>query len=149
MAISELAPGSTFAGHRIESVAGRGGKGLVHRDVKPANVLLTAGDHAYLTDFGLTRRVASEVQLSRPGQWVGTVGYIAPEQIRGERVEARADIYALGCVLFHTLIGHEPYPREGDEARLWAHLHAPPPSARAEVPDVPEAFDAVIARAMA
>src|ERR687887_387229 len=149
MAISELAPGSTFAGHRIESVAGRGGMGLVHRDVKPANVLLTAGDHAYLTDFGLTRRVASEVQLSRPGQWVGTVGYIAPEQIRGERVDARADIYALGCVLFHALAGGPPYQRDSDEATLWAHLHEDPPSLRANAPDAPPELQGVIDRALA
>ena len=80
-------------------------RGIVHRDVKPANVLLGASDHAYLTDFGLTKRISSHSGNTRAGGWVGTLGFVAPEQIRGERVDARADIYALGCVLFHTLAG--------------------------------------------
>ena len=102
--------------------------GLVHRDVKPANVLLGAEDHAYLTDFGLTKREASTgAGLSRPGGWVGTLGFVAPEQIRGERVDARTDVYALGCVLVHALTGGAPYIRDSDEATLWAHLNAPPP----------------------
>lgn len=126
--------------------------GVVHRDVKPANVLLTPGPphgHAYLTDFGLTKRLHSAAAETRPGGWVGTLGYVSPEQIRGERVDARADVYALGCVLFHTLTGTTPYARESDEATLWAHLHEPPPALSPRVPDVPRAFEAVIARAMA
>lgn len=126
--------------------------GIVHRDVKPANVLLTpAGPygHAYLTDFGLTKRVHSAAADTRPGGWVGTLGYVAPEQIRGERVDARADIYALGCILFHALTGTAPYARESDEATLWAHLHEPPPPLSPRAPHLPEAFEAVIARAMA
>ena len=105
-------------------------RGIVHRDVKPANVLLGAGDHAYLTDFGLTKRVTSHTGSTRDGGWVGTLGYVAPEQIRGERVDARADVYALGCVLYHALTGVPPYQRESDEATLWAHLHDDPPSLR-------------------
>ena len=104
--------------------------GLVHRDVKPANVLLGEDDHAYLTDFGLTKRAATTDGggLSRAGGWVGTLGYVAPEQIRGERIDARTDVYALGCVLVHALTGSAPYMRDTDEATLWAHLNAPPPS---------------------
>jgi YVTN family beta-propeller protein len=124
-------------------------RGIVHRDVKPANVLLGAGEHAYLTDFGLTKRVTSHTGSTREGGWVGTLGYVAPEQIRGERVDARADVYALGCVLYHSLVGAPPYQRETDEATLWAHLHDDPPSVHSDAPDVPEGFDAVIARAMA
>ncbi|MGI8730967.1 MAG: protein kinase domain-containing protein [Solirubrobacteraceae bacterium] len=117
--------------------------GLVHRDVKPANVLLDADDHAYLTDFGLTKRAASTGALSRSGGWVGTLGFVAPEQIRGERVDGRTDVYALGCVLVHALTGDAPYLRESDEATLWAHLNAPPPTDR-----VPQTFAGVVARAL-
>jgi streptogramin lyase/predicted Ser/Thr protein kinase len=119
--------------------------GLVHRDVKPANVLLGQHDHAYLTDFGLTKRTAStDGGLSRTGAWVGTLGYVAPEQIRGERIDARTDVYALGCVLVFALTGQGPYVRESDEATLWAHLNAPPPSEA-----VPPQFEGVVARALA
>ena len=118
--------------------------GLVHRDVKPANVLLGAEDHAYLTDFGLTKRAASTGGLSRPGGWVGTLGFVAPEQIRGERVDARTDVYALGCVLVHALTGGAPFLRDSDEATLWAHLNAAPPTDR-----VPPQFAGVVERALA
>ena len=117
--------------------------GLVHRDVKPANVLLGENDHAYLTDFGLTKREASTGGVSRSGGWVGTLGFVAPEQIRGERVDARTDVYALGCVLVHALTGGAPYLRDSDEATLWAHLNAPPPVDR-----VPAEFAAVVERAL-
>jgi DNA-binding beta-propeller fold protein YncE len=123
-------------------------RGLVHRDVKPANVLLAAGDHAYLTDFGLAKHMESTAAaaLSRPGGWVGTLGYVAPEQIRGERVDARTDVYALGCVLVHALTGRPPYMRDSEEATLWAHLHAPPPD---ESEGVAPPFAEVVARALA
>ena len=124
-------------------------RGLVHRDVKPANVLLGGEDHAYLTDFGLTKRLTSAGAAStHAGGWVGTLGYVAPEQIRGERIDARADVYALGCVLFHALTGSPPYQRERDEATLWAHLNDPPPSV-SSAPGVPDAFEDVLRRAMA
>ena len=121
-------------------------RGLVHRDVKPANVLLGEDDHAYLTDFGLTKRSATTAgdALSRAGGWVGTLGYVAPEQIRGDRVDARSDVYALGCVLVYALTGRPPYARDSDEATLWAHLNAPPP-----IEHVPPPFKDVIARALA
>ncbi len=121
-------------------------RGLVHRDVKPANVLLTPGDHAYLTDFGLAKHMESTAAISRPGGWVGTLGYVAPEQIRGERVDARTDVYALGCVLVHALSGRPPYVRDSEEATLWAHLHAPAPGV---AEGVPEAFAGVVDRALA
>jgi hypothetical protein len=124
-------------------------RGIVHRDVKPANVLLGANEHAYLTDFGLTKRVTSHTGSTREGGWVGTLGYVAPEQIRGERVDARADVYALGCVLYHSLAGSPPYQRETDEATLWAHLHDDPPAIHDQVPAVAATFDEVLARALA
>src|SRR4051812_28137732 len=121
--------------------------GLVHRDIKPANVLLGPEDHVYLTDFGLTRHALSTDGVTKPGHWVGTLDYVAPEQIRGERVDARADIYALGCLLYYALTGSVPYARDGDEAKLWAHLNDPPPKPSDH--GVPAAFDPVIARALA
>jgi streptogramin lyase len=121
-------------------------RGLVHRDIKPANVLLDKSGQAYLTDFGLTKRLHDSTSATRTGEWVGTVGYVAPEQIRGERVDARADVYALGCVLFHTLTGRPPFAADLEATTIWSHLEQPPPS----VGDAaPEAFDEVIARAMA
>src|SRR3954469_5734005 len=119
-------------------------RGLVHRDVKPANILLTPTDHAYLTDFGLTKRADDgATRLSATGGLVGTAGYIAPEQIRGERVDARTDVYSLGCVLFHTLTGRTPFAAPGEGAMLVGHLHDQPPSTG------DESFDAIIRRALA
>ena len=138
------------AAHTIAEVAGAldaaHRHGLVHRDVKPANILLDQDDHAYLTDFGLTKRAATTAggELSRAGGWVGTLGYVAPEQIRGERIDARTDVYALGCVLVYALTGKAPYSGDSDEATLWAHLNAPPPSE-----SVPPEFEGVVARALA
>ena len=138
------------AAHTIAEVAGAldaaHRHGLVHRDVKPANILLDQDDHAYLTDFGLTKRAATTAGggPSRAGGWVGTLGYVAPEQIRGERVDARTDVYALGCVLVYALTGKAPYSGDSDEATLWAHLNAPPPSE-----SVPPEFEGVVARALA
>jgi DNA-binding beta-propeller fold protein YncE len=123
--------------------------GLVHRDIKPANVLLTTEDHVYLTDFGLTKHALSVAGTTKPGHWVGTLDYVAPEQIRGERIDARADVYALGCLLFFALTGVVPFRRDSDEARLWAHLSEPPPKPTDLVPEIPHAFDAVIERALA
>jgi hypothetical protein len=123
-------------------------RGLVHRDVKPANVLLGAGRHVYLTDFGLSTRLGGAGEDSRPGQLLGTVHYISPEQIRGQEVDARTDVYALGAMLFHMLTGGVPFPADTDEARLWAHLSEPPPAPSRAGGGIPAAFDAVIARAM-
>jgi hypothetical protein len=123
----------------------------VHRDVKPANVLLTgAGDdeQAYLTDFGLTREAASESGLTLTGQWVGTVDYAAPEQILGEPTDARSDVYALGCLAFQALTGKPPY-QGAPAARLFAHMNEPPPSACAARPELQPEVDATLARAMA
>jgi streptogramin lyase len=123
-------------------------RGLIHRDIKPANVLLDGG-HAYLTDFGLTKRLTGETTMTGSGRWVGTLGYIAPEQIRGEAVDARADVYALGCLLFYVLTSVAPYRRDSDEATLYAHLNDDAPDARALEPGVPAALADVAARALA
>ena len=120
--------------------------GLVHRDVKPANVLI-AGDHAYLGDFGLTRLLSSEEQLTETGQWLGTTDFSAPEQLQGERVDARVDVYSLGCVLHAALLGRPPYPRSTMPATVLAHLQDPVP--RPSESGAPAGFDRVMARALA
>jgi hypothetical protein len=122
--------------------------GLVHRDVKPANVLLGGEDHAYITDFGVARNVSTESGLTQTGRFVGTLDYVAPEQISGGDVDARADVYALGCLLFKLLTGEVPYPREGEAARLYAHLNDPPPAPSLQATEVPMALDDVAIRAM-
>ena len=121
--------------------------GLVHRDVKPANILLGAGDHVYLTDFGLSKRTAGTDETRTAGV-MGTVNYLAPEQIRGQPLDARTDVYALGAVLFQMLTARVPFPGDSDEATMWAHLSAPPPRPSALRPDLPSGLDGVIRRAM-
>ena len=128
------------------------GRGLVHRDIKPANVLIAGTPdqpHAYLTDFGLTKQAATSSGMTKTGMFVGTLDYIAPEQLQGGPVDARADVYALGCMLYQMLTGRVPYPRDSEPAKIWAHMQEPPPSLREVAPHVPEAFDDVIARSMA
>ena len=124
-------------------------RGLVHRDVKPANVLLHGGDHAYLTDFGVTREISGDGGLTGVGERVGTVDYMAPEQCRGEAVAPAADIYALGCMLYEALTGAVPFPGQSEATRMAAHLHDPPPVASERWPSVPVTLDAVILTAMA
>ncbi len=124
-------------------------RGLVHRDVKPSNVILTSEDHAYLTDFGLTKRAGTAAGLTGMDQMLGTVDYVAPEQIEGSEPDARGDIYALGCVLFETLTGEAPFAdQKGGMAKMWAHLNAESPSVRERRPDVSPALDDVVRRAM-
>ena len=122
-------------------------RNLIHRDVKPANVLVTDRDHVYLTDFGLSRHAASEDDLTNPGHWVGSVDYVAPEQIQGLPVTPRTDVYSLGCVLYELLAGRAPYVRETDIAKLWAHVNAAPPSLLPVRPDLPPRFDQIVRRA--
>jgi len=125
--------------------------GLVHRDVKPANVLLTqrsGRDHAYLTDFGITRR-ADDEHLTRTGVTLGSVDYMAPEQAHGTDVDARADIYSLACVLFQMLTGSVVFDRDNDLEKLWAHVHDPPRRLVALNPDLPSALQDVLDRALA
>jgi YVTN family beta-propeller protein len=126
-------------------------RGLVHRDVKPPNVLIAAEgeEHAYLTDFGLTKHAAASAGFTRTGVFVGTPDFAAPEQIRGEIADARADVYALGAVLFHALTGRTPFPRDSELAKMYAHLNDPAPAASPLAPGVPPALDVVIGTAMA
>ncbi len=123
--------------------------GYVHRDVKPANVLVDRHGHVYVTDFGLAKQMLSRSGATRTGQWVGTLDYVAPEQIRGGRIDARADVYALGGVLCFLLTGHVPFERESDEAKLWAQLSEPAPVPSSLRDGLPRELDGVVARAMA
>jgi serine/threonine-protein kinase len=119
-------------------------RGLVHRDVKPANVLVTAGGHCYLTDFGLVKDLAATTADTRTGEVLGTLDYVAPERIQGGETGPWTDVYALGCVLFFALTGRVVFPLEEPERKLWAHISEPPPSTA-----VDPAVDAVLARALA
>jgi YVTN family beta-propeller protein len=127
--------------------------GLVHRDVKPGNVLVaspgTPGEHAYLSDFGLTKRMTSDSGLTGTGQFVGTLDYAAPEQFEGKQLDGRTDVYSLGCVLFECLAGDIPFRRDNQAGLVYAHLMAPPPKVTDHRPELPEDIDRVVDRAMA
>jgi DNA-binding NarL/FixJ family response regulator len=127
-------------------------RGLVHRDVKPANVLITTRDgaeHAFLTDFGVSKERSAGTGLTRTGFAVGTADYMAPEQARGAEVDGRADIYSLGCVLFRALTGAVLYERDSDVEKMWAHIHDPPPALLEVCPDLPRGLELVLDRALA
>jgi serine/threonine protein kinase len=120
---------------------------LIHRDIKPQNILVGHHDHPYLADFGLTKG-ANEVGLTRTGQFVGTTDYVAPEQIRGEPAGAPSDVYSLAGVLYECLTGVVPYAKPSDAAVLFAHMMEPPPLVTDQRPDLPAALDEVVARGM-
>lgn len=128
---------------------------LVHRDVKPGNILVARGtdadhpEHVYLTDFGLTKKSLSLTGFTSVGQFVGTLDYVAPEQISGRPVDGRCDVYSLGCVVYEMLAGAPPFRREDDMALLWAHQYDPPPPLSGERPGLAEGVDAVLSRALA
>ncbi len=122
--------------------------GLVHRDVKPHNILMTGGGHPYLADFGITKGAVSS-GLTNSGDFVGSVSYVAPEQIDGRDVTAQSDVYSLTAVMFHCLTGTLPYDRDTEAALLHAHLFAPPPTISGLGIDAPRALDEIFARGMA
>jgi YVTN family beta-propeller protein len=126
-------------------------RGLVHRDVKPSNVLLTGRpgeEHCYLADFGLSTST-SDRSVADARQVVGTIDYVAPEQIRGVEVDGRADVYSLACLLYECLVGDVPFRRSSDVAVIYAHLEEPLPEASERAPALPEALDAVLGRGTA
>ncbi|MEA2409903.1 MAG: serine/threonine kinase PknH [Thermoleophilaceae bacterium] len=122
-------------------------EGLIHRDIKPQNILVSGRDHAYLADFGLTK-APGEKSLTKTGQFVGTLDYISPEQIRGKSASKQSDIYALAAVLYECLSGVVPYPKDSEAAVLYAHMSDEPPSVTEARPDLPGALDGVIRKAM-
>jgi YVTN family beta-propeller protein len=126
-------------------------RGLVHRDVKPSNALIAregAAEHVYLADFGLTKHTTTDGRLTATDQLVGTVDYLAPERIRAEEADGRADLYALGCVLFECVTGEVPFPRDSEVAAIYAHLEDEPPRASERRPGLPRALDNVVSRAL-
>jgi serine/threonine-protein kinase len=122
-------------------------RGLVHRDVKPANILVADGDRAYLSDFGVAKQLASN-GMTRTGSFIGTIDYCAPEQVEGRDVDSRTDVYALACVLYECLTGEPPFSRPSEVAVLNAHLHAPPPKLTRAAPELPAALESVIEKAL-
>ena len=131
------------------------GRGLVHRDVKPANMLLdpapggSRSDHVYLSDFGLSKQALTSLGLTATGQLVGTLDYVAPEQIENRPVDGRSDLYSLACAAFEMLCGTPPFRRDQHLALLWAQLSEPPPPLTSRRPDLPPAVDQVMAKALA
>lgn len=122
--------------------------GLIHRDIKPQNVLIGSTDHAYLADFGLIK-APDEARLTGTGQFIGTIDYVAPEQVQAEPATPASDIYSLTGVLYECLTGEVPYPRPSEAAVLHAHVMQPPPKVSELRPDLPAALDDVIAQGMA
>jgi serine/threonine protein kinase len=122
--------------------------GLVHRDVKPANVLVDM-DRAYLGDFGLTKRFDATGGLTGVGQIIGTVDYLAPEQVESAKVDGRTDLYALGCVVYECLAGRPPHKKDSDIAVLFAHVREEPAPLSSLVADFPESVDDVMCKALA
>jgi predicted Ser/Thr protein kinase len=147
-----LEPGAAVAivAEIAAALDGAHAAGLVHRDVKPANILLTGppgGGSAYLTDFGLTKGLqGGSTQLTGTGQWIGTLDYVAPEQMTTGRIDARTDVYALGCVLYEMLAGSIPFAGS-DVQKMWNHVNEAVPPLGNE--GAPHPLDAVIARATA
>lgn len=125
-------------------------RGLVHRDIKSSNVIVTSEDHVYLTDFGLAKRTETAAGLTGGDQMLGSVDYVAPEAIEGIEPDSRSDIYSLGCVLYEMLTGEPPFAGEkGGMAKMYAHVNADPPSVRARRPDVPAALEQAMLGAIA
>ena len=124
-------------------------RGLIHRDVKPGNILLDSRDRAYLTDFGLIRRTQLHTDITKTGQFMGTVDYCAPEQIKGGEIDGRADVYSLGCVLFECLTGAPPFRKDTEVATIYAHLEEDVAEGELQAPRDLALLSSVVTKAMA
>jgi serine/threonine-protein kinase len=150
-----LSPGRTAAitGQVAAALDAAHSRGLVHRDVKPGNILLGQAsdgqDHVYLSDFGLSKHALASTTLTSTGQFLGTLDYISPEQIQGQPVDGRADQYGLACAVTEMLTGEPPFVRDDTRALMWAQLEAAPPALTQRRPGLPPLVDRVIARALA
>lgn len=143
-------------GQTAEALDAAHAAGLVHRDIKPGNILIEApvsgssAPRCFLADFGLSKDPGHDsVALTAAGTYVGSVLYSAPEQILGEPIDGRADVYSLGCVLYECLVGIPPFPGTDMAELIQAHVEAPPPKVSLRRPELPREADAVIARALA
>jgi serine/threonine-protein kinase len=145
----EPARAARIAAQIADALEVAGEKGLVHRDVKPSNVIVTSEDHVYLTDFGLAKRAATDPGLTGADQMLGTVDYVAPEQIEGSEPDARSDVYSLGCVLYEMLSGEAPFAdQKGGMAKMWAQVNAQPQPISDRRADLPAALEDMMQRAM-
>jgi len=143
-----------LAGQAARALDAAHRSGLVHRDVKPGNLLIERGgdddpDHVYLADFGITKHAMSRSGLTSTGQFLGTIDYVAPEQIRGTSVTGLADQYSLGCVLYECLTGRLPFEKDLDAAIVWAHVEEMPPVPTSLRPELPPGVDEVFSRVLA
>jgi serine/threonine-protein kinase len=141
-----------FVGQVADALDAAHAAGLVHRDVKPGNILVAStqeGERALICDFGLARHVSSVSSLTGERGFVGTIDYVSPEQIEGRALDARTDIYSLGCVLYELLCGERPFERDSELAVVFAHLSEPSPRVTDVRPELPEPLDSVVATALA
>lgn len=137
-----------IGGKALAGIAHAHAAGVIHRDIKPANLMLTPSQQVKVMDFGIAR-MFDRSGLTREGNWVGTLEYVSPEQIRGEPLDGRADVYSLAIVLYELLTGRLPFAANTDFERMQAHLEKKPTPASHYVPDIPPALDAALMRAMA
>ena len=145
----EPARAALIAAQIADALEIAGDQGLIHRDIKPSNVIVTPEGHVYLTDFGLAKRAVTDPGLTGGDQILGTVDYVAPEQIEGSEPDARSDVYSLGCVLYEMLTGEAPFAdQRGAMAKMWAQVNANPQAISERRADVPPALEDVTRRAM-